>query len=70
MTADTFDEGLIRARAPRSRRRADMAVAQARIHAEVLQILTAEQQAQAEGAAGPDAETAGNRRDRTADARR
>jgi Spy/CpxP family protein refolding chaperone len=48
ITADTMDEGLIRARAADvAAVEADMAVASARAHAEVWQILTPEQQEQA-----------------------
>jgi Spy/CpxP family protein refolding chaperone len=47
ITADVADEGLIRARsADVAAVEADMAVAQARIRGEILQILTADQQAQ------------------------
>jgi periplasmic protein CpxP/Spy len=48
VTADTVDEGLIRTRAAElATIESDLAVAQARIHAEVFRILTPEQQAQA-----------------------
>ena len=48
VTADALDEGLIRARAAdRAAVEADLAVAHARIHAEVFRILTPEQQTQA-----------------------
>jgi Spy/CpxP family protein refolding chaperone len=48
VTADAVDEGLIRARAAElATIESDLAVARARIHAEVFQILTPEQQAQA-----------------------
>ena len=48
VTADVVDEGLIRARAAElATIESDLAVAQARIHAEVFRILTPEQQAQA-----------------------
>jgi Spy/CpxP family protein refolding chaperone len=48
ITADTLDEGLIRARAnDRAAVEADLAVMRARIHGEVWNILTAEQKAQA-----------------------
>ena len=48
VTADTVDEGLIRTRAAElANIESDLAVAQARIHAEVFRILTPEQQAQA-----------------------
>jgi protein CpxP len=46
--ADALDEGLIRARAAElAAIESDLAVARARIHAEVFRILTPEQQAQA-----------------------
>ena len=45
VTADTFDEGTIRARSSDvASVEADMAVARARLHADVLQILTSDQQ--------------------------
>jgi periplasmic protein CpxP/Spy len=48
VTADTVDEGLIRQRSAEvAAVDADMAVARARVHAEVFQILTPEQKAQA-----------------------
>ena len=48
VTADTVDEGLIRTRAAElATIESDLAVAQARIHADVFRILTPEQQAQA-----------------------
>jgi Spy/CpxP family protein refolding chaperone len=47
VTAETFDEGTIRARhAEASAIEADMAVARARLHADVLQILTPAQRAE------------------------
>jgi periplasmic protein CpxP/Spy len=48
VTADTVDEGLIRQRSAEvAAVEADMAVARARTHAEVFQLLTAEQKTQA-----------------------
>ncbi len=48
VTAETVDEGLIRQRSAEvAAVEADMAVARARVHAEVFQILTPEQKAQA-----------------------
>ena len=47
VTADTFDEGAIRAHSAEvASVEADMAVARARLHADILQILTAEQRTQ------------------------
>jgi protein CpxP len=47
VTSDTFDEGTVRARhADVAAVEAEMAVARARLHADVLQILTPEQRAQ------------------------
>jgi protein CpxP len=48
VTADTVDEGLIRQRSAEvAAVEADMAVARARVHAEVFQLLTPEQKTQA-----------------------
>ena len=52
-TSASFDEGLVRARAAElASVEADLAVSRARIYADVLQILTPEQQAKAKEISG------------------
>ncbi len=64
--ADALDEGLIRTRAADlATIESDLAVAHARIHAEVFRILTPEQQARAKEAQAQMQQRQGNRRDRT-----
>jgi protein CpxP len=66
VVADALNEGLIRARAAElATVESDLAVAHARIHAEVFRILTPEQQVKAKEAQAQMVQRQNHRRDRT-----
>lgn len=68
VTAETLNEGLIRARAAElATIESDLAVAHARIHAEVFRILTPEQQTQAREAQSRMQQRQNQRRERMSD---